>query len=98
MSFQLSPQLLDMNFQGIRQAVVALVPDVLVNSRPRQHLTRMPKKKDQQSMLLSGQVETVITPFGPVGCQVQAEVLISEQSARRTILPSCRHPDSRQQL
>src|SRR5262249_3983256 len=35
---ELAAQLHDVNLEGVRHAVVALVPDVFVDARPRQHL------------------------------------------------------------
>ena len=59
MSLELAAQLLDVNLQRIGEPIVPLVPDVLVNPRPRQDLAGMPQEEDQQRVLLGRQRQSV---------------------------------------
>ena len=72
--FELAAEFHDVDFERVRKAVVAFVPDVLINPGPREDLARMAQKIDQQGVFLGGQVEQVAGAVGQAGRQIDADV------------------------
>jgi 2-polyprenyl-6-methoxyphenol hydroxylase-like FAD-dependent oxidoreductase len=70
---QLPPEFDDQHLERVGQAVVAFVPDGLVDAGPRQYLPGMPEEVDQQGLLIlsgsDGPVETISLARGGPSCE-----------------------------
>ena len=92
--FQLPPQILDVNLEGVRDAVVALVPDVLVDAGPGQNLAGMAKEEDEQGVFLRGEIELVARPLDALRGQIDRDDFVEreggavmlEGEARKSVL------------
>src|SRR5262249_2219901 len=80
--FQLAPQLLEVNFQGIGTRVETFIPDVLVDLLARENLGGMPEKVRQQGQFLGREVERAATTLGALRGQVNDEITLAKSQAR----------------
>src|SRR5438105_728435 len=90
MRFELAPQLHDVDFECVRQAVVALIPDLLVDVSPRQHLIDMAKEKNQKRILLRGEIEALARPLHALRGEVDPHAVAAQDRALAAVL-SPRH-------
>ena len=63
-----------MELERVRDSVVALVPDVLVDPGAGEDLVGVAEEEDQQGVLLGGQLEPMAGPLGAMGRLVDANV------------------------
>ncbi len=95
---QFPPQFHDVNFEGVGEAVIALVPNVFVNASAGQNLTGMAQEKNKECMFLGGQIEAIASSLGSVICQVDLHILMTQYRAVRMILASSHDPDAGQKF
>ena len=74
MRFELPPQLEDVDFQRVRQPVIALVPDVLVDPGPGENLAGVAEEVGQERIFFGREIEGVPGPLDALGGQVDRHV------------------------